>query len=109
MKQSSHNRVARIAIVGTSGSGKTTVAQQLSTILGCDHIELDAYAWNPGWVKKEDSIIVNDIQKVTQKDSWVICGNYSVTREIVWARATHIVWLNLPVRIILWRLFKRTI
>jgi len=47
----------RIAIVGTSGCGKSTLARKLSTILSCDHIELDTFAWNPGWVKKYETTI----------------------------------------------------
>lgn len=39
----------RVVIVGTSGSGKTTMARELSVLLGTPHIELDALQWLPGW------------------------------------------------------------
>ncbi len=37
----------RIVVVGTTGSGKTTLAAQLALIAGCPHIELDALHWEP--------------------------------------------------------------
>ncbi len=43
----------RIAIVGTTGSGKTTLAQQLSQRINVPHIELDALHWEPNWVIKQ--------------------------------------------------------
>ncbi|WP_205370744.1 MULTISPECIES: AAA family ATPase [Thermoleptolyngbya] len=41
------HRFQRIAIVGTSGTGKTTLAQQVGRQLGIAHIELDALHWEP--------------------------------------------------------------
>jgi len=32
----------RISVVGTSGSGKTTVARRIAEALGFPHVELDA-------------------------------------------------------------------
>ncbi len=99
----------KIAIVGTSGSGKTTLAKKLSEVLGCIHIEQDAYAWSPGWIKKDDEKILGEVKEALKAPSWVICGNYSLTRDIAWKEATHVIWLAFPFRIILWRLLKRTI
>ena len=41
--------------------------------------------------------------------AWVIDGNYSEARDIVWPRATAIVWLDYSWRVIAWRLLTRTI
>ena len=43
------NRLSRVAIVGTSCTGKTTLARSLSRTLGRPHIELDALYWGPNW------------------------------------------------------------
>lgn len=39
----------RIVVVGTTGSGKTTLARQLAERFGCSHIEADALNWGPNW------------------------------------------------------------
>jgi hypothetical protein len=41
-------------------------------------------------------------------DAWVIDGNYSVSRDIVWGRAQAIVWLDFPLRTVLRRYAART-
>ncbi len=35
-------------------------------------------------------------------------GNYGFVRDIVWARATAVIWLNYPLRVVLWRAWSRT-
>ena len=42
-------------------------------------------------------------------ERWVMDGNYSVVRDIVWGRATAVVWFNYPFRVVLWRCLCRTI
>jgi len=39
----------RISVVGTTGSGKTTLARALSAQLGLPYIEMDALNWQAGW------------------------------------------------------------
>jgi len=44
----------RINVVGTSGSGKTTVARRAAEALGVPFVELDALHWEPGWQEAPD-------------------------------------------------------
>ena len=39
----------KINVVGTSGSGKSTVARQLAEKFALPHIELDKLFWRPQW------------------------------------------------------------
>lgn len=97
----------RIAIIGTSGSGKTTLAQQISMHLGIEHIELDAYRIGPNWTTNPRFRC--HISQVLSKDDWVADGNYGMARDIIWGKATRIIWLDYSIKLVLWRLLKRTL
>lgn len=100
----------RISVVGTSGSGKTTLARALAERLGCYHIELDALHWGPNWeLPTIEGFQTAVTAAINQHDQWVIDGNYSKARDIVWPRADTVVWLDYPLPLILWRLLFRTL
>ena len=102
----------RIVVVGTTGSGKTTVARQLAEHLGVLHVELDALNWDPGWVdlnQTDREEFRKRVSKAVAGDAWVADGGYSSVRDLVWSKATAVVWLNYPLWLILWRLLKRTV
>ena len=98
----------RVVVVGTSCSGKTTLARQLAGVLGSPHVELDAIHWMAGWRERP----VEDVRRIAVEaaaaERWVMDGNYSAVRDIVWGRATAVVWLNYPFRVVLWRALTRT-
>ena len=102
----------RIVVVGTSGSGKTTVARQLAAILGVTHVELDALNWDPGWVDLNQTnreVFLRRVKEAVAGDAWVVDGNYTSSRDLVWPKATAVVWLDYPLWLNLWRMAKRTI
>ncbi len=99
----------RIAIVGTSGAGKTSLARRLSGRLGIPHVELDAIHWRPDWEPTEEVPFREAVREATSAHSWVTDGNYEVVREIIWERATHLIWLDYPLRIVFPRLLGRTL
>ena len=98
----------RVIVVGTSCSGKTTLARQLSHALGAPHIELDAIHWKPGWEPRPAEEFRQLVGEAVAGERWVMDGNYSAGRDIVWGRATTIIWLNYPFRVVLWRALYRT-
>ena len=99
----------RIVIIGTTGSGKTTIARRIAQKLDIAHIELDALNWNANWTQSPTDIFRVRVETALQSDGWVIDGNYGKVRDITWGRATMIVWLDYPFLINFWRLFRRTI
>ena len=98
----------RIVVVGTSGAGKTTLAGELARLMDAPHVELDAYRHGPNWTETPDDIFRQNISGALTGEKWVVDGNYSIARDIVWSGATAIVWLDYPFNVTFWRLFRRT-
>jgi adenylate kinase family enzyme len=99
----------RIVVIGTSGSGKTTVADRIAIELGIKNIELDSIHWLPNWTELPDEDFRTRMKKETEEKAWVIDGNYKVVRNIIWGKADTLVWLDLPFRVVFWRVLKRTL
>jgi adenylate kinase family enzyme len=100
---------ARVAVVGTSGSGKTTLARTLAGLLGSTHFELDALHWKPNWVERPTEELAANARNAVRGERWVTDGNYGKIRDIVWGRATVVIWLNYPFPVVFRRVLWRTI
>jgi adenylate kinase family enzyme len=98
----------RVAVVGTSCSGKTTFAAALAAQLQVPHVELDALHWRAGWVPAPREVFRQAVAAATSAECWVSDGNYSVVRDLVWGRATAVVWLDYPFTTVLRRALHRT-
>jgi adenylate kinase family enzyme len=99
----------RISVIGTSGSGKTTVSAEIARRLSLPHIELDAIHWRPGWQGTPIHEFRAAVEDATTGDAWVVDGNYRGVRDIVWGKAEMVVWLDLPFTRVLWRVLVRTV
>ena len=102
----------RIAIVGTTGSGKTTLAKALATQLALAYIELDAVNWQAGWrdlSRADPDDFVRRVSLEIAGDSWVLDGGYSLVRDLVWRRATHLIWLDYDRPVIMCRVIRRSL
>jgi len=99
----------RIVVVGTSGTGKTTVASRTAEAIEAPHIELDSLHWEPGWEEAPDDVFRARAAEATSGDKWVADGNYSKVRDILWGRADTVVWLDYPLRVAFWRVLRRTV
>ncbi|HKU97105.1 MAG TPA: hypothetical protein VJR58_17605 [Vineibacter sp.] len=99
----------RIAIVGTTGSGKSRLAEQLARTLSLPTIELDALYWMPDWQPALPELFRFRVDAATTADGWIIAGNYGQVRDLVWGRADTVIWLDFPLPLVLWRLLRRTL
>jgi pantothenate kinase-related protein Tda10 len=97
----------RIIVIGTTGSGKTTLATQLARHLDAPRIELDALHWGPNWTPFPVEVFRAQADAATTADRWVLDGNYSAVRDIVWPRADTLIWLDYAMGVNLWRLTRR--
>lgn len=103
----------RVHVIGTSGSGKTTVARAIADKLGIRHIELDSINWLEGWTELPKDQFKERVMEEIEEEDWVIDGNYSAVREPIWGKVDTIVWLDIPFTPvflrILWRTIKRIV
>ena len=99
----------RINVVGTSSVGKSTLAASIAALLQVPHVELDALYWEPNWTAAPREVLRKRLRSAIAGDAWVVDGNYAIVRDLVWARAEAVVWLDLPLRTILWRYLRRTL
>ena len=87
--------LSRVVVIGTSGAGKTTFARELSSILGCPHVELDALYWGANWTEVADDVFRERVQAATAGNRWVVDGDYARATDLVWPKLTAVIWLNL--------------
>ena len=99
----------RILILGRTGSGKTTLARQLSAAIDVPHVELDALYFGPNFSTVPLSLLRDRTSAAIAGDRWVTDGNKSAVRDLVWPRADSIIWLDYPLVVSLWRLGKRAL
>lgn len=100
----------KIAVIASaSGSGKTTLAHELARRLGVPCVELDAWVHGPNWTETQDDVLRARVEPVVRSDGWVIDGTYrSKLGDLVLESAELVVWLDLPMRVWLPRLVRRT-
>jgi adenylate kinase family enzyme len=101
--------VHRVAVVGSSASGKSTLAARLAARLAVPHVELDALFWGPNWTPPDDEDFRAIVRREASAGAWVMDGNYSRFLPITLERADTVVWLDLPLRTCLWRVIARTV
>jgi adenylate kinase family enzyme len=98
-------------VVGNSGSGKSMVASALAVRLGVPWMELDALYHQPGWQPLAAEEFRARVAAAIAADGWVVDGNYSVVRDLVWARGDTVIWVDPPrwrvMRQLIWRSVKR--
>jgi adenylate kinase family enzyme len=97
----------RVMIIGSSGSGKTTVALKMAEKLSLPLIHLDYHFWKANWEVPSDDEWRNKLQNLVQEDKWIMDGNFTSSLDIRLNRADTIVFVDLPRFIRIFRVIKR--
>jgi adenylate kinase family enzyme len=99
----------RIMIVGQPGSGKSTLARRLGARTGLPVVHIDQIHWQAGWIERPRAEKTRLCHAVEAQEAWIFEGGHSVTWPNRMARADLVIWLDIPVSLRFWRVFKRTL
>lgn len=97
----------RVLVSGISGAGKSTLARRVAAILELPYTELDALHHGPGWVRRPE--FEADAAALASRGRWITEDQYrSFIGDLLWRRADTVLWLDLPRRVVMWRVSTRT-
>ena len=99
----------RVAIIGSGGAGKSTLARKLGEITGLPVIHLDREYWGPGWTETPTPEWKVRVEHLVKGDEWIIDGNFGGTMEIRLAAADTVVFLDFPRVLCKYRAIKRAV
>ena len=88
----------RTIVVGNSGAGKSAFAKNLAALTHLPVIDLDLLHWeDDGYrVKREEEAAKQLVCDAASAPRWIIEGVYGWLAEVALARASALVWLDLP-------------
>jgi adenylate kinase family enzyme len=101
----------RVSVVGNAGSGKSRLGRQIAEALDVPYVELDAIQHLPDWEPLDPDEFVAKVSAIAATHGWVIDGNYRtvVVDGPVWQRADTVVWLDLPRRVTMYQVIRRSL
>lgn len=99
----------RVVVIGSGGSGKSTFSRELGRVTGIPVIHLDNEYWRPGWEETPKDEWKARVADMLEGERWIMDGNFGGTREMRMQAADTIIFLDLPRRVCLYRILKRTL
>ncbi|RXH24829.1 ATPase AAA [Bradyrhizobium nanningense] len=99
----------RIIVVGSQGSGKTSLALKLGRKLDLPVVHLDVLYWRPGWTPSDTAGFRARVTQAIAGDAWVVDGSFSgLAFDLTIGRADILVVIDRPRWHCQWRILWRS-
>ncbi len=99
----------KTAIVGISGSGKSTFARELAAQTGLPLHQMDALFWRKNWEPVPEADYVAAQAQILLSDQWIIEGYIDSALSDRAKAADLVIYLDLPGPLCAWRVLLRWI
>jgi len=98
----------RILVIGCSGTGKSTLAQAIASLLGLTYVSMDRdIFWLPGWKSRSRPEAISRIEQAVAGPRWIMDGNSPGTLPLRLPRTEIVLWRRPPRHVALWGVFSR--
>lgn len=99
----------RVAVVGSPGSGKSTLSRRLAQACGIAALHLDDLYWRAGWQRPAEAEWRAHVTQLASGETWLIDGNYSPTLRERISRAQVVILVDTPMVVCLYRVVRRAL
>lgn len=86
----------KVLIIGCPGSGKSTFGRALHEVTGLPLFHLDLLFWNPDKTTVDESVFLERLSEVIQKEEWILDGDYRSTMEWRLQNCDTVFFLDYP-------------
>jgi adenylate kinase family enzyme len=97
----------KVLVIGPGGAGKSTLANRLGELLNLEVLHLDKLYWRAGWIETPKPEWLETVRELLRRDAWIMDGNYSGTLDLRFQACDTVIFLDMPRRLCIWRVFKR--
>ncbi len=97
----------RVAIIGSGGAGKSTLAKEVGEKLNLPVIHLDQHFWNAGWTETPVPEWERRHRDLLAQERWVMDGDYGGTLDERLDAADTVIFLDMPRFFCVWRVLRR--
>ena len=99
----------KIIVIGSPGSGKSTLSKRLAKKYELPLVHLDRLFWKSGWMESSRDEFDAKLAQALEQDSWIIDGHYGRTLPMRLQKADTVIFLDYPKYICLLRVLKRVL